>query len=61
VTYNTIQYPIQSYIRHDKLSKNYYSFLFKIEDSIEPNRFEDAKKTHIKWVNAMNKKLEALK
>jgi hypothetical protein len=46
VTYNTIQYPIQSYIRHDKLSKKYYSFLFKIEDSIEPNRFEDAKKKH---------------
>jgi Reverse transcriptase (RNA-dependent DNA polymerase)/Integrase core domain/gag-polypeptide of LTR copia-type/GAG-pre-integrase domain len=59
ITYHTAHYPIQDYIRYDKISQNFRTFLTRIEQNPEPNNFEEARK-HSKWVSAMNEELEAL-
>jgi Reverse transcriptase (RNA-dependent DNA polymerase) len=59
ITYHTSQYPIQKFIRYDKLSPNYCTFLAEIDKNTKPNNFEEARKQS-QWIKAMNEELEAL-
>jgi Reverse transcriptase (RNA-dependent DNA polymerase) len=59
VTYHAVKYPIQKYVRYDKLSAKYQTFLTQISSDVEPKTFEETIK-HKVWVDAMEGELKAL-
>jgi Reverse transcriptase (RNA-dependent DNA polymerase)/Integrase core domain/gag-polypeptide of LTR copia-type len=58
ITYS-VEYPIEEQIRYNKISKDFLTFLTRIEKPTEPISFEEAKKSEI-WVKAMSEELIAM-
>jgi Reverse transcriptase (RNA-dependent DNA polymerase)/Integrase core domain/gag-polypeptide of LTR copia-type/GAG-pre-integrase domain len=58
VTYS-VKFPIEEQIKYDKISKNFCTFLTRIEECNEPTSFEEAKKSEI-WTKAMHEELNAM-
>ena len=58
ITYS-VEYPIEDQVRYNKISKDFFTFLTRIEKPAEPTSFEEANKSET-WVKAMSEELNAM-
>ncbi|CAN1312477.1 Retrovirus-related Pol polyprotein from transposon TNT 1-94 [Linum perenne] len=58
-SYNSVKYPIQSFVSTDRLSHSYQQFVFAVSSEVEPATYKAAIQSS-NWIKAMSSELDSL-